>query len=121
MTRRTRPRSHDAQSKDQRDTACRLLWSVKDVLGGCMATPAGRTRRPNGIQVTKRSNVSLSDDAWTVIEKIAEDLGVTRDYLMDELILHVGRTLPEDGLPDWWTKPTSKHPAKGQESLPLTA
>ena len=80
-----------------------------------MATPPGRTRRPNGVSVTKRSTLSLSDDAWAVVDRAAEALGVTRDYFLDELVLKEGRSLPEHGRPDWWTKPTSKN----QKELPL--
>lgn len=80
-----------------------------------MATPAGRTRRPNGVSVTKKSSLRLSDEALAVAERAAEALGVTRDYFLDELLLKEGASLPKSGRPSWWTKPTHKN----QEVLPL--
>jgi hypothetical protein len=67
------------------------------------------------VSVTKKSSLRLSDEALAVAERAAAALGVTRDYFLDELLLQEGKSLPESGRPDWWTKPTSRN----QEVLPL--
>jgi hypothetical protein len=47
--------------------------------------------------------VRLSDDAWDVVARASAALGITDEYVLDELLLYVGRQLDESGRPPWWT------------------
>jgi hypothetical protein len=65
---------------------------------------------------TKARTVRMSDTAWSVVARASAALGVTDEYVLDELLLHLERQLDESGRPQWWDKPLPGD----QKELPLT-
>jgi hypothetical protein len=82
-----------------------------------MASRVGRTKRPNGVGATATpSTVRLTPPSWTVAERAAEALGVSRDAYLDRLLARERQHLDDQGRPTWWADSVPDE----QQELPLS-
>ena len=63
-------------------------------------------RRPPGAAVGSSTLYTRIDPAAAeVADVLARRLGVSKAEFVQTLLFHVGDTLNDDGVPDWWPKP----------------
>lgn len=97
------------------------VWSQSVGSMDGMANRAGRQKRPEGTGVsTLKTSINITDASWTLAERAAEALNISRDAYLDWLLAH--EQLDESGrpvrwtretAPDWWRDPNT------QQELPL--
>ncbi len=68
---------------------------------------AARRRPPGSAVGSPVLYARVAAEAKAVSENAALRLGVSEAEFVEALLLHVGASLTEDGIPPWWPKPVA--------------
>lgn len=81
-----------------------------------MLTSMSSPRRPRGtVKDSFALYAEISHESADSATHLARQLGVSRAEYVEAALIYAGADLTPEGLPTWWTRPTSQ-----PEELPMT-